>query len=112
MGSTLLGIALLHWMALVTPGPNLLVVSNLAASGSRRAAACAALGITVVAGTWSSLAVLGVNVFFTAHPYLRMAVQIAGGGYLIYIGLRFWRAGATVPERTPIRLSSLAAFRL
>jgi threonine efflux protein len=56
--------------------------------------------------------VLGINAIFTAHPYLRISVQVAGGCYLIYIGLRFWRAGAAVSEGTPIQLSSLAAFRL
>jgi threonine efflux protein len=112
MGSSLLAIALLHWIALITPGPNVLVVSNLAANGSRRTAVCAALGVTVVAGIWSSLAVLGVNAIFTAHHYLRMAVQFAGGCYLLYVALRFWRIGAADSDKAPIQLSSLAAFRL
>ena len=77
MLSTLLAIALLHWVVLMTPGANVLVVSNLAASGSRRAAVYAALGVTFVAGIWSSLAVLGVSAVFAAHPFLRMAVQVA-----------------------------------
>src|SRR5262245_45695741 len=105
MGSTLLAIALLHWVALITPGPNSLVVSNLAASGSRRLAICAALGITVVAGIWSSLAVLGVSAIFTAHHYLRTAVQVAGGCYLLYVGFRFWRIGAATSQASPIQLS-------
>lgn len=112
MCSTLLTIALLHWIALITPGPNLLVVSNLAANGSRRAAAYAALGVTVVAGMWSSLAVLGVNALFTAHPYLRVAVQLAGGCYLLYVALRFWRTGAPNSGIPSTHMSSLAAFRL
>src|SRR5690606_33355294 len=35
-----------------------------------------------------------------------------GGGYLLYVGLRFWRTGAASTERAPIQLTSLAAFRL
>jgi len=112
MGSSLLAISLLHWIALITPGPNVLVVSNLAANGSRRAAVCAALGVTVVAGIWSSLAVLGVGAIFAAHYYLRIAVQIAGGWYLLYVGVRFWLTGAAHSEDAPIQLSSFAAFRL
>jgi threonine efflux protein len=112
MVSSLLAIALLHWTALVTPGPNFLVVSNLAANSSRRTAVCAALGITVVAGIWSTLAVLGVSAIFAAHHYLRAAAQFAGGCYLLYLGLRFWRAGTAGSGSPPVRLSSLAAFRL
>lgn len=112
MAPTLLTIAMLHWVALLTPGPNTLVISNLAAGGSRRAAVFAALGITAVAGLWSFLAVLGVNAIFTAHPYLRLTVQIAGGGYLLYVGLRFWRVGTPGREGLPQNLGSLAAFRI
>jgi threonine efflux protein len=103
---------MLHWVALLTPGPNTLVISNLAAGGSRRAAVFAALGITVVAGLWSFIAVIGVNAIFTAQPYLRLIVQFAGGGYLIYVGLRFWRAGRSSPEITPLHLTSFSAFRI
>ncbi len=46
--------------------------------------------MTVVAGIWSSLAVLGIHAIFNAHQHLRMAVQIAGGCYLLYLGVRFW----------------------
>jgi threonine efflux protein len=112
MISALLAITILHWIALISPGPNTLVVSNLAANGSRRTAVCAALGITVVAGIWSSLAVLGVNAIFTAHHHLRMGVQVVGGCYLVHLALWFWRGGATSSEVSPLQLSPIAAFRL
>jgi threonine efflux protein len=82
MLSTLLTVALLHWAALVTPGVNFFVLSQLAASGQRRSACYAALGISVVAVTWAILAVLGVNALFMAHPQVRLAMQVAGGIYL------------------------------
>lgn len=112
MLSTLLAIAVLHWVILVTPGANVLVVSNLAASGSRQSAVFAGLGITVVAGIWSLLAILGVNAIFAAHSVLRLAIQVAGGLYLVYVAVRLWRAIAA-PERSQFfRLSPHAAFRL
>jgi threonine efflux protein len=112
MGSTLLAIALLHWVALITPGPNTLVVSNLAANDSRRTAVCAAIGITVVAGMWSTLAALGINAIFGAHQTLRTIVQAAGGCYLLYLGLRFWRSSAGSSGISQRQLSPFAAFRL
>jgi threonine efflux protein len=112
MGSTLLAIALLHWVALITPGPNTLVVSNLAAADSRQTAVCAAIGITVVAGIWSALAALGINAVFGAHQTLRTIVQAAGAVYLLYLGLRFWRSSADSSGTSQLQRSPFAAFRL
>jgi threonine efflux protein len=110
--SALLAIALLHWVVMVTPGPNVLVVSNLAASGSRKAAFFAAIGVTAVAGIWSALAVLGVGAVFAAHPYLRLAVQVAGGLYLFYVASRLWGSTSSAPAVRSGSLSPSAAFRL
>ncbi len=112
MFSTLLAIAVLHWVALLSPGPNTFVVSNLAASGSRQSAVCAALGVAVVAGIWSTLAALGVNAVFDAHQAVRAGLQIVGGCYLIYLGLRFWRSSEDQPAASQRDLSPLAAFRI
>lgn len=111
--SALLTIALLHWVVLLTPGPNVLVVSNLAAGGSRVAALFAALGVTAVAGIWSALAVFGVGSLFAAQPALRVAVQVAGGLYLLVVARRLWRSGgaaAVVHAGSPPAAG--AAFRL
>lgn len=112
MLTTLLAITLLHWVVLITPGANVLVVTNLAASGSRRAAVFAGLGVTAVAGIWASLAVLGVNAIFAAHPYLRLSVQVAGGVYLLYVALRLWRTSAAPAGSQALHLAPAAAFRL
>ena len=82
---TLLSIALLHWLVLITPGANVLLVSQLAASGYRRSALYAGLGISFVAVIWALLAILGVNALFAAHPTARLALQIAGALYLSYV---------------------------
>jgi threonine efflux protein len=112
MTSALIAIALLHWVVLVTPGANVLVVSSLAASGSRRAAFFAGVGVTVVAGIWSALAVFGVGAVFAAHPYLRLAVQVAGGLYLLYVACRLWVSSSSAPAANSGSLSPSAAFRL
>jgi threonine efflux protein len=109
---TLLTIFLLHWAALVIPGANVLVVSSLAANGSRTAACFAALGVTVVAVIWSVFAVLGVNAVFAAHPFLRLSLQLAGGVYLIYVAVRLWRSGGNTTQAADFQMSQFAAFRL
>lgn len=112
MLSFLLSISLLHWLVLVTPGANVLVVMNLAASGQRRAACFAGLGITAVAGIWSALALAGVSAVFAAHPALRLTVQCAGGAYLLHVAVRLWRSPAGGQGVQAVGLSPLAALRL
>ena len=112
MTPTLISIALLHWIILVTPGANVLVVTSLAASGSRQAAFFAGLGVTTVAGIWSALAILGVGAVFAAHPLLRQALQVAGSLYLLYVALRLWRSGMPTDAGGSAQPSSMAAFRL
>ena len=109
---TLLSIALLHWLVLVTPGANVLLVSQLAASGHRRAALYAGLGVSVVAVSWALLALLGINALFVALPQVRLALQIAGGFYLCYVAIRLWRSTSASPAEPLSSLNSWAAFRL
>lgn len=108
----LLPIFLLHWTVLVTPGANVLVVTQLAASGDRRAALFAAAGVVVVAVIWSALAVLGVHSAFEAHATIRRAVQVLGGIYLCWLATRLWRSRAGLAGAAPRTLSAAAAFRM
>jgi threonine efflux protein len=112
MLATLLTVALLHWVILVTPGVNFFVVSHLAASGHRRSACHAALGVSVVTITWALLAVLGVDALFDAHPQIRLTMQVAGGGYLCCIAVGLWRSNASTADQQTVPLAPLAAFRL
>jgi threonine efflux protein len=111
MLSTFVTIWILHVAAMVSPGPNVLLVSQLAASDRARSAVFAALGVTCGAATWATCAVLGVNVVFAAFPGLRLALQVAGGVYLLYVAIRLWRStGAALVGRAS-SVSSWAAFR-
>ena len=112
MLATLLSVAALHWVILVTPGANVLVVSQLAAGGERRAACFAGIGVSVVAVTWASLAALGVHAVFVAHPQLRSALQLAGGAYLCWMAVRLWGSGARPDAARHAGISAWAAFRL
>jgi threonine efflux protein len=108
----LIAIAVLHWVVLVTPGANVLVISQLAASGQRRAACFAALGVTVVAVIWAVFAVLGVHAVFSAHPLLRALLQLAGGLYLCYFAVRLWRSRVSAQQVSQSGLAPFKAFRI
>lgn len=92
MVSTLFAIWLLHVGALLTPGANVLLVSQLAASGDKRGASYAAVGIAIGAAIWSCAGVIGLGAILTAIPALRRFMQVLGAGYLLYFALRLWRS--------------------
>jgi threonine/homoserine/homoserine lactone efflux protein len=106
---TLATVWLLHVAALLTPGANVLVVSHLAAGGDRRAAACAAAGVAIGAGIWSSAAAFGVTALFAEVPAFSRALQFAGAAYLIHVAVRMWRAPSR-PAAQPGRLSRRRAL--
>jgi threonine efflux protein len=112
MLSVLVAVWFLHIAVLLSPGVNVLLVAQLAASERTRGAVFAALGITVGAGLWAACAVLGVDAVFQAFPALRLVLQVAGGLYLLYVASRIWRSN-TAALRGPVpSVSGLAAFRL
>lgn len=110
----LLTIAVLHWVVLVTPGANFLLVGQLAAGGRRSVACAAAVGITTVTLLWATLAVLGIGLVFAAHPALRQAAQIAGGAYLLHLAWCLWRASSAAAgdASQDVILGKAAAYRM
>lgn len=112
MLSTLFTIWLLYLVAMVSPGPNILLVSQLAASAGGRSAWFSGLGVAFGAGVWAGCAVLGLHAFFLAFPRLRLALQVVGACYLLYIAIRLWRSGGTVVGAGVSARSSWAALRM
>lgn len=112
MLTTFLTIALLHWIALVTPGVNFVLILQLAAGSPRSVSLAAVAGVTTVTLLWALLAVLGMSAAFSAHPALRQAFQIAGGAYLCYVAWKLWRSPAADPQAVKaVTTSRAAAFR-
>lgn len=112
MLSILMTIWLLHVAALLSPGANVLLVSQLAASDRGRSAVFASLGVTVGALVWATFAVLGVHAVFRALPQLRLGLQILGGVYLLYVASRLWRSRGPELGRSAPTVSNYTAFRL
>jgi threonine efflux protein len=53
-----------------------------------------------------------VNVVFQVFPELRLALQVAGGLYLIYVASRLWRLRGPEMNGSAPAISRAAAFRL
>lgn len=104
-----------HLAAVMSPGPNFLVVTQTSVSASRYSGLAAALGVALAAPLWAAAALFGVSVFFEAAPWLYRLLKLFGGAYLVYLGVQSWRhareplAGGDVAGRAP---SGWRAFRL
>jgi len=112
MFTTLFTVWLLYVAAMVSPGANVLLVSQLATSDQTRSAWFAGLGVAVGAGLWATCAVFGVNAVFAAFPGFRIALQIVGGAYLLYLATRIWQSGGTSWRGAAVSVTRRRAFRL
>jgi RhtB (resistance to homoserine/threonine) family protein len=82
---------LIFVFAIISPGPNFIMVSNTALAGSRRIALLAAFGVAVGSGIFAVAGMLGLIVLVKTLPYFDEMMPIIGGGYLAYLGVRMIR---------------------
>lgn len=86
--SLFLTIALIHLIALASPGPDFFFVSQTAVSRSRRQALAGVVGISLGVMVWAALALLGLQLLLHRLVWLQRAMTLAGGLYLIWMGAR------------------------
>ena len=86
MLSLFLTIAVVHLVALMSPGPDFFFVSRTAMSQSRSKALLGVLGITGGMFIWAGLSILGLQVLFETVSWLQEVVAIGGGLYLLWMG--------------------------
>jgi len=102
----------------MSPGPSFVMVARTAVARSRANGLAAALGMGVGGLIYAVASLLGLQALFAAVPVLYLLIKVAGGIYLIYIGVRIWRNskqpllvsaddGRSAPE-TPRRSFALA----
>lgn len=77
-------------LAVLSPGPGIVAVSQAAFRLGRRDAMPYALGLAVGASAWCLVALLGLNVVFEAVPLALSAFHVAGGLYLLWVAWKMW----------------------
>ena len=80
-----------HFLALISPGPNVLLVTQTAVSRTRPAGIMTALGIATGALVWSSTTIGGLNFLVDNLAWLYWTLRLLGGAYLLYLGIVMWR---------------------
>ncbi|MGH6942616.1 MAG: LysE family translocator, partial [Geminicoccaceae bacterium] len=74
----LLSMTAVHWLAMASPGPNVLVVTQTAMQHTRRHGLATALGIAGAGLIWSSAVVLGLSALLGVLPWLYGAIKLVG----------------------------------
>lgn len=84
-------VALVHLVALMSPGPDFFFVSQTAVSRSRKEAMMGVFGITCGVMVWSGVALLGLNLILEKMAWLHTIIMVGGGLYLCWMGYQMLR---------------------
>ncbi|GEB69989.1 lysine transporter LysE [Pseudoalteromonas carrageenovora] len=92
-------IAIAHFFAVASPGPDFAVVLKQSVQQGRRNALWTSAGVGVAILLHVGYCVLGVALILTQSPNLFIALKYLAGAYLAYLGVQALRA-AKPPENT------------
>ncbi|OTG85913.1 hypothetical protein B9T31_10005 [Acinetobacter sp. ANC 4558] len=88
MSEILLKIMVIWSLAVITPGPNFILTMSLATAGQKKKAFLAILGIIIATLFWFLACFIGMHQVFLNYPIFYLCIQLLGGFYLLYLGLK------------------------
>src|SRR5882762_11927186 len=88
-------------VAMVTPGPDMLFVLGTAMRGGPRAGLTATAGVATSEAVHIAVAAAGLTALFAAVPIAFTVVRVAGGAYLVYLGVQLIRHRNDEPSEMP-----------
>lgn len=97
-------------IAVATPGPGILAIVSCALGRGFRDAVAMTCGMVVGDLIYFSLAVLGLAALAHSLGDFFLIVRLAGAAYLVWLGLKLWRAKVEIAEADPA-LSSARGLR-
>ncbi|MGP5013303.1 LysE family translocator [Glutamicibacter ardleyensis] len=83
-------VALAHFLALLIPGVDFFLIARTAMTSGWRNATGACLGIAAANGIFIAAAFSGISII--SHPTVLVVIQLAGGAFLVFIGIAFMRS--------------------
>ena len=85
---------------LIIPGPTILLVVSYALGQGWRTALPMAVGVALGDFTAMTLSMLGIGALLAASATVFTVLKVMGAAYLVYLGVKLFRAGGTL-EATP-----------
>lgn len=86
-----IALAGLQLLLAMSPGPATVITIKTASSNGLGAGLVLSLGLATGVLIWAVAALTGLSLIFELAPYLQTALRIAGGLFLIWIGISLWR---------------------
>lgn len=77
--------------AIVSPGPNFILVTNTALNRSRRDGLLTSLGVATGSGIFALAGLVGLLPLVHSLPHFKELMRFVGGGYLAWLGLTMLR---------------------
>lgn len=85
-------VALAHFLALLSPGPDFVLVVKSAVKNNGKNAVGIALGIASANAVYIGLCLMGVGAILAASVPVMIALKIIGGLFLMYLAIQAFRA--------------------
>lgn len=104
-------VLLIFTVAIVSPGPNFILVVNRSLTDSRRTGLYSALGVATGSGLFAVAGLLGLIVLINALPYFSTVLRYLGGSYLVYLGLTMLLTCRQPPPSAASSQGSITAFK-
>ncbi len=95
-----------HWLAFVAasaillaiPGPTILLVISYALGHGRKPAAAIVAGVALADLTAITASMLGLGAIIAASAAIFTVLRWIGGAYLVYLGIKLWRAPVRIAQ--------------
>ena len=93
------------FVAIVSPGPNILAVIGTSMSVGRKSGIALALGVAAGSLCWAMLTVVGLSALIASYAAALRVIKIAGGCYLLWLAYKSFRSAASGHDIEAITLS-------
>src|SRR5258707_7728225 len=91
------------FLAIASPGPNVLAIIGTSMSVGRRSGIALALGVAVGSFCWAMLAAVGLTALLASYAAAPTALKIAGGLYLLWLS---YKSFPSPPSPPPIQATT------
>jgi len=93
------------------PGPSLLYAAAQTIARGRRGGLIASFGIHLGGYVHVIAAAIGLAVLFNAVPVIYIVMKLAGAGYLVWLGTRFFLSNETLNSPAPLQVAIKSPHR-
>jgi len=110
----------IYVLAIVSPGPNFILVVDRSLTGTRKEGLFTALGVATGSGLFGLAGLAGLIVIVNALPNFAVLIRVLGGGYLVWLGLNMMHESfrkidnqgqaSTADSKTPLSAWRMGLF--